>query len=336
MSTQELIEEYVLLTLDIDQHMPGYIDAYFGPPEWKDRARATGKRPLPELTRRAEILADGVSADGSLEAQRKDFLSRHVRAMRTTLRLLSGEKMSLADETEQIYDLRPEWADEAVFEEAHRRLDELLPPGGSLLDRVRQRKQALEIPVEKARELLPMICDRLRQATLARFPLPTEESLEFQFVSDKPWNGYNWYLGGCRSRIDINTDLPIRAPRLVQLVAHEAYPGHHTELSIKDSRLLGHAAQLEHCVMLINSPSCVISEGIATRALSVILSEDEQRQWFVQEIFPRAGLDPALGEGEPQINALLFGLGRASDNAAFMLHERGAERGGRAALPGEI
>jgi hypothetical protein len=115
--------------------------------------------------------------------------------------------MSLADETEQIYDIRSGWTDETVFEDAHRQLDELLPRGGTLLERVIARKKALEIPVDKARELLPTIERRLREATRQRFPLPQKESLEFQFVSDKPWQGYNWYLGGCRLRVEIKTSL---------------------------------------------------------------------------------------------------------------------------------
>ena len=40
-----------------------------------------------------------------------------------------------------------------------------------------------------------------------------------------------------RSRVEINTDLPIHAHGLPGLVAHEAYPGHHTEHALKDMRL---------------------------------------------------------------------------------------------------
>ncbi|HET6845864.1 MAG TPA: hypothetical protein VFH29_03465, partial [Anaerolineales bacterium] len=324
MTTQQIAEEYVRLALDIDQHLPGYIDAYFGPPEWKDEAARAGKRPLVDLAHRAEILAGEVAADDNLDPQRKDFLSLHVRAMQTSLRLLGGEKLSLADEVENIYDIRPQWIDESVFLERQRLLDDLLPRGGTLIERTAMRKRSVEIAVEKAKELLPILEARLRQATRQRFPLPAEESVEFRFVSGKPWQGYNWYLGNCRSRIELNTDLPMQLPRLVQLVAHECYPGHHTELCIKDTRLHHEKGELEHSLALLNSPTCAISEGIATSAFSVILSEQEQHDWYVQEIFPRAGLTAELGERETAINAALFPLGAAAGNAAFMLHDRGA------------
>ena len=259
-----------------------------------------------------------------MDAQRRDFLARHIRAMRTSLGLLAGEKLSLIEEVELLYDISPSWIDEKVFERRHRRLDELLPPGASLQERLAARNKALEISIEKAEDMLPLIADRLRAATRRRFPLPVDESLEFHFVKDKPWIAYNWYLGAGRSRIEINTDLPLRINRLVKLVAHEAYPGHHTELSIKDRLLLLQAGRQEHCVALINSPSSVVSEGIATNALSVILPDGSLRAWYVEEIFPRAGLDPSLAETEPVIADILDTLGDASDNAAFMLHARGA------------
>ena len=116
MSTQTMLEEYVRLALAIDQHRPGYIDAYYEPAEWKEQAEREGKLPLGDLSRRAAALEQAISADASLDAQRKDFLARHVRAMQTTLRLLSGEQLSLADEAEGVYDIRPEWNDEPDLE----------------------------------------------------------------------------------------------------------------------------------------------------------------------------------------------------------------------------
>ena len=158
--------------------------------------------------------------------------------MQTSLRALRGEPLSLTEEAEGLYDIHPAWTDEAIFDEAHRELDDLLPPGGSLAERMIARRTALEIPVEQVKSLLGEITAALRQRTMARFPLPEDEAFEVHFVKDQPWSGYNWYLGGCRSRIDINTDLPLRIAHLTGLLAHEGYPGHHTELANKEMRLV--------------------------------------------------------------------------------------------------
>ena len=83
-------------------------------------------------------------------------------------------------------------------------------------------------------------------------------------MTDQPWSGYNWYDGGRRSRVDINTDLPVRATDLIHVVAHETYPGHHLEHAWKEADLVdtpGPDGSARSC--LINTPECLISEGLA-------------------------------------------------------------------------
>lgn len=324
MTPETIAEEYVRLALAIDQHMPGYVDAYCGPPDWQAQVKTDGLRPLPELAQRASQLAAAIASANPMDAQRKDFLARHVFAMQTSLRLLQGESMALVDEVESLYDVRPTWVDEALFEEAHYVLDELLPPGDSLQARVTLRKQMLEIPVEQAKNVLPLIHHQLRTISRNHVPLPEEESVDFVFVQNQPWWAYNWYLGACRSRIEINTDLPPRINTLADLVAHEGYPGHHTELSIKDSLLVQQAGRLEHGVSLINAPSCVVSEGIATCALSTVMPDASWVAWHAEEIFPRAGMGHLDAQREHRIDQALENLAGIDGNAAFLFYDQGA------------
>jgi hypothetical protein len=105
-------------------------------------------------------------------------------------------------------------------------------------------------------------------------------------------------------------------------MAHEGYPGHHTELSTKEKKLVRERQYTEHTLALINPPSCVISEGIATSALEMLLSDAELEDWYREEILPLAGM--------AHIDARrLIEIGRASQkldglvgNAAFMLHDQ--------------
>jgi hypothetical protein len=155
-----------------------------------------------------------------------------------------------------------------------------------------------------------------------KFGLPEDEAFTVEFVSNQPWSAYNWYLGQYKSRIDINTDLPAHVNGLAGLIAHEAYPGHHPELSIKESKLIKQMNYQEHVLTLINSPSCVIAEGIATTALKTVLTDDELEDWYRDEILPRAGMT--------HIDArMIMEVGRAGQkmsglwgNAAFMLHDQ--------------
>ena len=322
MVEQDLGQEFVRLALAIDEHMPGYVDAYFGPQEWKDAVVQDGKLPLPHLTERAAQLATDISQADGMDAQRRDFLSRQVTAMQMSLRLLAGETVSLADEVHALYDVRPQWKDESNFEAAQRQLDEILPGSGPLQERISAWKKSFEITNETIRALLPHILDVLRNRTRAKFDLPEIESFDVEFVSDQPWSAYNWYLGNCRSRIDINTDLPMKLYILPGLVAHEAYPGHHTELSIKEHKLIQEKGYVENYVNLINSPSCVVAEAIATAALEVVFSDEELQDWLRAELLPRAGLTPMDAGRIIDYTRALEKISGLTGNAAFMLHDQ--------------
>lgn len=323
-TTQDLGRTCVELALAIEQHIPGYVDAYYGPPQWRDQSENTGPRPFAELVREAEELLTAIQADSEMDPQRRDYLAREVRAMQTSLRIQQGEQLGLVDEVISLYDIIPEWVDEGVFEEAHKALDQFLPPGDTLTERMTIRKKKTEVPTHQLLTLSSEITAEFRQYTRARFPLPADESFELQLVNDQPWGAYNWYLGNCYSRIDINTDLPLHITDLADLIAHEGYPGHHTELSMKETRLVREIGWIEHSVALINSPSCVVSEGIATRALSVLFTDDELIDWHAEELFPRSGFSHLDAQHEHIINTAGRKLAGVAGNAAFLLHDQGA------------
>jgi len=316
-------QKYVQLALSIGQHIPGYVDAYFGPAEWRAPTDDQGVRPVHVLAREAAELSAAIDDDTEMEPQRRDFLTRQIRAMRTTLRILQGERLPLIEEVEGFFDITPAWTDETVFRDAHRTLEELLPPDGTLPERMALLKRSREISVAGAEKLLPFVLAHLRRLTRERFPMPQEETFEIKFVSNQPWGAYNWYLGDCRSRIEINTDLPLHIVELPSLLAHEGYPGHHTELSNKDTRLFQEAGYTEHCVSLINTPACVVSEGMATCALEVLMNEEEQAAWLSNELLPRAGFGHLNAQQELAIIKARVRLSGVLPNAAFLLHEQG-------------
>ena len=95
---RQLDEEFVRLAMAVNEHLPGYIDSYFGPSEWDQEAKQAGKLPLTDLTQRVDQLAINLSHANEWDAQRKDFLEHQISAMQMSLRLLAGENVSLAEE----------------------------------------------------------------------------------------------------------------------------------------------------------------------------------------------------------------------------------------------
>ncbi len=184
-------------------------------------------------------------------------------------------------------------------------------------------RQSYAISPETARRLVDVILPELRARTQEFVDLPEGEAIEIRMVQDQPWSGYNWYLGNGRSRVDLNTDLPIYAYRLTDLLAHEGYPGHHTEHALKE-RLYTEQGLGEHALQLINTPECVISEGIATVAEKMLFAPDELVRFRRERVYPAAGItgDP---EREVAIGAAQRILRSVPGNAALLLHEEGRD-----------
>jgi hypothetical protein len=116
----------------------------------------------------------------------------------------------------------------------------------------------------------------LRARTDAMVGLPDGDQVDFVLETDKPWGGFCDYLGELPTRISINVDLPIPSYRLFELVTHEVYPGHHTELVCKEP-LIKEKGRLELAIALFPTPQSVVAEGIATIAHEALLGDDADR-----------------------------------------------------------
>jgi hypothetical protein len=183
-------------------------------------------------------------------------------------------------------------------------------------------------------ERLPAVIDWLvatfRERAAATFGLPAGEDLEVRLVRNQPWTGYNWYLGGGRSRFDLNTDLPVKAAELVHVAAHEAYPGHHLEHAWKEAELVDRQGRLESSILLINTPECLISEGLADLGHEFASPAAAEPDLLV-ELYGRAALpiaaDPAAAMDAAERTVALAPhrrrLGESRVNAALMRHADG-------------
>lgn len=319
MSIDSISQRYIALAFDLEAHVEGFVDAYFGPPELKVRQEI---RPPEQIA--AEIAAlRAVVAASDYPAQRKGYLDVQLRGMQATARRLAGEPMSYADEVRACFDIEPVFTPEAVFEAANAELEELLPGAGPLPERMATWRRGFEVTPDVGRQMIERIAHEARRRTGALVALPEHDEVRFELVSDKPWSGYNWYLGKARSLVEINTDLPLKANALLDLVCHEAYPGHHTEHALKEQRLFYERGWGEQAIQLINTPECVIAEGIATLAADMIFG-DEALPWATANLYPLAGIagDP---EREARIASAQWNLRALSGNAAILLHERGAD-----------
>ena len=314
--------DYARLAFGLERHIPGFIDAWLGPGEARAELDAEPPPPPSELAAAARDLLARIPRIDASEA-RKGYLVRQVEAMMANARRAAGEEIPYREEVRLLFDVDPQSTPEGVYEAAIKELDHLLPGDGPVPERMIAWREGYRISPETARRVVDVILPELRERTLDIVDLPTGEAIEIQMVTDKPWSGYNWYLGDGRSRVDLNTDLPIYAYRLTDLLAHEGYPGHHTEHALKE-RLYTEDGLGEQSLQLINTPECLISEGIATVAEKMLFSPEELVRFRRERVYPAAGIagDP---EREAAIGAAQRILRSVPGNAALMLHEEGLD-----------
>ncbi|MBZ4422290.1 hypothetical protein [Myxococcus sp. RHSTA-1-4] len=310
-------EQYVKLVLAVGQHDGNYVDAYYGPEAWAKEAEAA-KLPLPEIAARAAALVKAVEdvpvPDDALVAMRRRFLLTQLSALAARVRMLSGERLKFDEESQALYDARDSQHTEAEFEALRAGLDELVPGQGPLTERLERFRQGFVIPKDKLDPVFRAAIEEARRRTLKYVTLPAHETFTLEYVTGKPWGGYNWFKGNATSLIQVNTDLPIFILRAIDLAAHEGYPGHHVYNALLEQHLVRERGWVEFQVYPLFSPMSLIAEGSANYGIDVAFPDAEA--YLRDVLFPLAGLDPKRAADYVRMESLSEKLSYAGNEAA--------------------
>jgi hypothetical protein len=314
-----IAERYVKLVLAVGEHDADFVDAYYGPPEWRDEAKKA-KPPLAGLLDRAQALATELSAfpapAADLERLRLSYLRRQVDATAARLRMLQGERLSFDAESQALYDAIAPTQQLSAFQEVLDRLEKRFPGKDPLVARYEAFRRAFAIPKEKLDRVFTTAIAACRERTARHLTLPEGESFTVEYVTNKSWSGYNWYQGGFRSLIQVNTDLPVYIDRAVDLACHEGYPGHHVYNVLLEKHLVKDRGWIEFTVYPLFSPQSLIAEGTANYGIDVAFPGEERLKYEQEVLFPAAGLDPARAAEYYEVQALVSRLEYAGNEAA--------------------
>ena len=312
-------EGYVKLVLALGQHDADYVDAYYGPPAWKTAAETT-KLGLDVIAARArDLIAElGRERQPSDEMQRLrvQYLARQLSALTARVRMLKGERLSFDDESRALYDAVAPTYPESHFQEVLDRMAKRFPGNGPLVDRYEAFRRAFIIPHDKLDPVFQRAIQACRERTLEHVTLPANERFRVQYVTNKSWSGYNWYQGGYRSLIQVNTDLPIYIDRAVDLACHEGYPGHHVYNVLLEKNLVRDRGWIEYTVYPLFSPQSLIAEGTANFGIEVAFPGKDRVEFERTTLFSIAGLDSARAADYYEVQALADQLAYAGNEAA--------------------
>jgi hypothetical protein len=315
-----IAESYVRLALALGEHDPSYVDAYYGPPEWREHAKAR-KQSLDSIrvevdALQRELAKTHLGTADSLAPLRHEYLAKQLRAMKGRLEYLDGKRVPFDEESAVLYDAVAPTLSEQHFKEVVARLDAELLGKGPVPARFEAFRARFTIPRERLDTVFRTAIAECRSRTARYVQLPADESFTVEYVTDKPWSGYNWYQGGYRSVIQVNTDLPIFIDRAVDLACHEGYPGHHVYNLLLERELVRNRGWKEYTVYPLFSPQSLIAEGSANYGITMAFPDDERVQFERERLFPIAGLDPAGAERFYRVMALQKQLAYAGNEAA--------------------
>lgn len=293
----QIAADYILITLAMGEKEAGYVDAYYGPEIWQERAKQDG-RSLAQLgqditgliNRTKELSKNELSKD--VDNARQRFLLAQLEAARTRHAMLSGKTLPFIEEAKGLFGVTPEIRPLSEFDPVLAKIDKIVPGEGPLAARVEAFEDHYVIPKERLKTVFDAAIAECKRRTKIYFDLPADENFKMEFVTGKSWSGYNYYQGHYQSLIQINTDLPIRISRAVDLGCHEGYPGHHVYNMLLEKNLVNARGWQEFSIYPLYSPQSLIAEGSANYGIMLAFPGEERLIYERDVLYPLAGLNP--------------------------------------------
>jgi len=273
----DAIERYVRLCGEVGhltENLTGtsIVDAYFGPEELdpKNQQSDTDTETLVnEMGFLADLIRDEVDSE-----LRSLYLVGEIEALQILVRWLAGESISYADLVEGMFHVPADGFSSFDIKRATAVADEAFAdyPGDDLRERIIRFRQLGET---KGDELKQVVEGDLQDRVVEIGQMFKEnifslmgtdvidKGVECRAVTDKPWSGYNYYLGGFKSVNAFNTDKPLNLHSLLHVTYHE-YEHHVSNIWREKAYLERGFTDL--AIIPIHTGRSVISEGTAETA----------------------------------------------------------------------
>lgn len=293
----QLAERYVRLGLTIGQYDEAFVDAYYGPDSLRPQAAKAAVFPkdsllnaVADLSGELERLIHSGKNDTLLQT-RGAWIQAQLTAFAGRIRIFSGQYPRFEEETKELFGVTVPSYPEKHFQELVAQLNKSLPGKGNLNERFQQLANRFIIPKEKLDTVFRTAIAECRKRTKAHYQLPATEDFTLEYVTNKPWSGYNWYKGKYQSLVQINTDLKIFIEKAIDVGSHESYPGHHVYNMLLEKKLYRDKGWIEISLYPLFSPQSLIAEGSANYGIDVTFPGKEKNRFAKEILLPLAGLD---------------------------------------------
>ena len=321
-SIDDIAESYVKLVLEVGLYNSDVVDAYYGPEEWRPAEVPEGAEfPQQQLSKRTSELSSKMAfvdttSNTPLQQARHNTLVKQLTAIGAKINIIAGQQYSFDEEAKLLYDAQAPTFEWSHFDKILSELETKVPGKGPLTERLTAYRKGFEISEDKLDLVFRTAISEARNRTKAHIDLPENENIVLEFVKDKPWGGYNYYQGNAQSLIQVNTDFPTPIQNVIDIAAHEGYPGHHVYNLLLEKDLVQGKGWVEFSILPLFSPQAFIAEGSANYGIDVVFPGESRVQYEKEVLFPIAGLDPSDADLYYEILKLSGKLGYAFNEAA--------------------
>jgi hypothetical protein len=313
---------YVTLGLRLGRVVPGLVDAHVGDPAVARRVDAEPRPDPGTLRRDAAALRRRLARIRSLDPARAQYLDAQLAACEVVAARAAGEEVGVVAEIRDCLGVEVAPGAPETYRAAHARLADLLGtdlrrlPGALAAFRERDR-----VAPEHLRPGVAAMTAALRERTGATVGLPPGEGVDLEIVTGVPWAGFARRVARARSVVQVSREAGHRRTHLPLLVAHEAYPGHHTEMTRIE---LADAPAPERTLFLARTPQSLVAEGAAECGLEAVVGPG-WGAWAAGHL-AAAGVPTTTSEGTlgEAVEAAMVPLAAVRQDAALLLHGSGA------------
>jgi len=300
MKLSEYGKRFLHLALHIDKHNKGYVDFYIGPKKLQKIVDNEVIISPNKLLTDCKALQKDLFKQG-YDKKRERYLEKIIIAMRTSIEMLNGVEIPFKEQFLRLYDVVLQPVNESELDNLKEEFNAAYGGLGSLEKRMNNLRVRRAVPEGKVFELFKKALNITRERTKDLFVdlLPQKERIVLELVknnnnNEAKWSYYNWYTGNYCSRIEVNPNYNIYWTGFLSPAAHEGYPGHHMEFSVKERMLYRELNQFEHSILLLHSPKLILSEGIADLAEKVLFSNREAVEISLREFCPDSSNEVSL------------------------------------------
>jgi hypothetical protein len=292
----QLAVKYIRLGLTIGQYDADFVDAYYGPDSLKPTTEPKEKFPKDSLLAATnglvgELIEFNNTVNNDTLNKRARWMTSQLIAYSRRINIFTQKYHSFDEESKDLFGVVAPSYPESHYQALVAKLDSLLPGTGSVNSRFEKLANQFIIPKAKVDTVFKTAIAEARKRTLAHYKLPANENFTLEYVTGKPWSGYNWYQGNYQSKIQISIDMPIFIERAIDLACHEGYPGHHVYNMLLEKNLYHDKKQVEISLYPLFSPQSLIAEGSANYGIEVAFPGTEKNKFVKEVLLPLAGLD---------------------------------------------